>query len=194
MTPALAGALVLVEGESDRAALVELAGRRGSPGGARSGGDALGGAPYGGIASGGVALVVMSGYTNVARELRRAGPADRVAVLCDRGAEAFVARAVSRVGVEAGIFVCDEDLEDELIRALGTDAVLAIVDAEGERDSLRRLQNQPAHRHGDLRSQLRRFLGSKAGRKERYAPLLAAALPLDGVPGPLADALDHVGL
>lgn len=169
------GAVVLVEGESDRAALEALAAARpGDP--AR------------------VTFVVMSGYTNVARELRHAGPAASVAVLCDRGAEAYVRRALARAGRDGGVFVCDADLEDELIRALGTEAVLAIVDAEGERDSLRRLQGQPAHREGDLRSHLRRFLSSKSGRKERYAPLLAAALPRDRVPDPLAGVLTHAGL
>ena len=48
---------------------------------------------------------------------------------------------------------------------------------------------QPAHRGEPREQQLRRFLGTRSGRKIRYGHLLAAALDLTRVPGPLAGLL-----
>ncbi len=39
--------------------------------------------------------------------------------------------------------ICDRDLEDELIQALGDDAVLTIIDAEGDRAAFDRLAAAP---------------------------------------------------
>jgi hypothetical protein len=47
---------------------------------------------------------------------------------------------------------------------------------------------QPGWRDRNVESQMRRFLGSGARRKLRYARLLVESLDLDGVPRPL-DAL-----
>ena len=101
----------------------------------------------------------------------------------------FIERsAIERVG----LFVCELDLEDELIRALGVDAVEAILAANGDRGPFRTLQKQAAWRGRPRERQLRRFLGSGGGRKIRYARLLVAALGPAKVPAPLAGALDHV--
>ncbi len=81
-----------------------------------------------------------------------------------------------------GFFVCVADLEDELIRALGTDEVERIFDAEGELPSFRRFQRQPAQRERTTHQQLHRSIGARSGRKERYGALLAGAVPLDRVP------------
>jgi len=93
--------------------------------------------------------------------------------------------------VKAGVFACDADLEDELIRALGTAAVEAVLEAEGELASFRRFQEQPAQRGRDLHAQLHRFLGTRAGRKIRYGALLVDALDLDRVPCALELVLAH---
>ncbi len=85
------------------------------------------------------------------------------------------------------------DLEDELIRALGPAAVQQIVDAEGEQRSLRTFRRQPAHRSRPVEAQLRRFMGTRQGRKIRYASLLVEALDLARVPRPLDAVLAHVG-
>ena len=87
------------------------------------------------------------------------------------------------------VLMCDPDLEAELIRALGTDGALAVVDAQGELASFRRLQHQPFLRERNLEHQLGRFLGGRAGNKERYARLFAQAVPLDRVPPPLVALL-----
>jgi hypothetical protein len=81
--------------------------------------------------------------------------------------------------------VCVADLEEELIRCLGTAALERIIAAQGELRSFRTLQRQPAQRDRSLTQQLHRFLGSGGGRKLRYARLLADALDPLAVPRPL---------
>jgi len=179
-------AAVLVEGESDRAALEVLARRRGRA-----------------LAREGVALVPMGGATNIGRYLDRYGPAGRnlrLAGLCDATEDAYFRAGLERARLgtglsretmgDLGFFVCDRDLEDELIRALGRDAVTEIIESQGELSSLRLLQKQPAQRARSAHDQLHRFMGSRSGRKEQYARLMAAALDLARVPAALNAVLD----
>jgi hypothetical protein len=79
-------------------------------------------------------------------------------------------------------------LEDELISAVGAARVEALFDSQGDLGSFRTSQMQPGWRDRNVESQMRRFLGSGARRKLRYARLLVESLDLDGVPRPL-DAL-----
>ena len=111
-----------------------------------------------------------------------------------RGLEqAGLGTALGHEGIEAlGFFVCDADLEDELIRALGTTAVERVLEAQGELGSFRKFQVQPAQLGRDHRAQLRRFMGTRAGRKIRYGSLLIDALELDRVPPALDLVLAHV--
>ncbi|TYB68943.1 ATP-dependent endonuclease [Nonomuraea sp. PA05] len=173
--------VVLVEGASDLSAVEALAGRRGLD-----------------LAAEGISLVAMGGASNIATYIRRFGPSGhglRLAGLCDAGEEGDFRRAVERAGLGAavsrsglealGFFVCVADLEDELIRALGTDAVEQVVDAGGELGSFRTLQKQPAWRGSSTHEQLRRFMGAGSGRKIRYSGMLVEALDLDRVPRPL---------
>jgi uncharacterized protein (DUF2384 family) len=67
--------------------------------------------------------------------------------------------------------------------------VEAVIRAAGEAHSLRRLSCMPAQRAWTRAAVLRRFLGSRSGRKARYAALLVQALDLDRVPEPLAAVL-----
>ncbi|MGW3349731.1 TOPRIM nucleotidyl transferase/hydrolase domain-containing protein [Nonomuraea rubra] len=180
--------VVLVEGASDKSAIETLAGRRGLDLGAE-----------------GISLVAMGGATNIGAFVGRLGPAGRrlrLAGLCDAREEGDYRRAIERAGLGSapsradletlGFFVCVADLEDELIRALGTDAVERVVDAEGDLGSFRTLQMQPAWRGRDPHDQLRRFMGAGSGRKIRYSGLLVEALDLDRVPRPLDLLLDHL--
>lgn len=181
-----AAAVVLVEGPSDAAVLDVLARRLGLAGGHDDGA---------------VAVVSMGGVTNIRRHLGTYGPGGQgltVTGLCDGSEERFFVRALRRLGhpvesraaMEAlGFFVCEDDLEDELIRALGTPAVVTVVEREGELDLLRRFQQQPAQRDRSLADQLHRFSGVKSGRKVRLAAALATELPLDAVPDPLLGVL-----
>jgi hypothetical protein len=189
---ALAGddprAVVLVEGESDRAALETLAGRRG-----RHLGDE------------GVSIVPMGGATTILHFLTALGPLGlevTLAGLCDAGEEGSFRRALERAGLGSGLtrtemeglgfFVCVADLEDELIRCLGADSVEGVVANQGELGSFRIFQNQPAQRDRPREAQLRRFLGTRSGRKIFYARLLVEALDLSRVPRPLDGVLAHL--
>jgi len=87
-----------------------------------------------------------------------------------------------------GFYVCVEDLEDELIRAIGAAVVEALIDSQGDLGSFRSQQRQPQWRVQPAAAQLRRFLGSGARRKLRDARLLAGKVDLDRLPHPL-DAL-----
>ena len=177
---------MLVEGASDQCALLTLATRLGRDLDAER-----------------VSVVSMNGATNIGRFLGR-HPADvRLAGLYDVGEERVVRRALERAGrgvgltwrgLEAlGFYRCIADLEDELIRALGTDAVEQVVAAQGEMESFRTFQKQPAKRTVPVEAQLRRFLGTTSGRKLHYARALVEALDLRRVPPPLDRLLAHVG-
>ena len=91
-----------------------------------------------------------------------------------------------------GFYVCIEDLEDELIRSLGAAAVEQVIGAQGDLESFRTFQKQPAWRGRTMEEQLRRFLGTHSGRKIRSAALLVDALDLTQVPRPLDRVLAHV--
>lgn len=169
--------VVLVEGESDRCALTTLA-RRQSPDLSGDGVDV----------DVDVDVVAMSGITNLRKHLVRYDGA-RLLVLHDGAEGAYVARVLSRTESAVESFACEQDLEDELIRALGVEAVLAVLDRAGDLASFRILQRQPAQRERPVVQQLRRFIGAHSGHKLRYAGLLAEALDLDAVPKPLDGVL-----
>ena len=180
--------IVLVEGISDQCALEALAERRGRN-----------------LDAEGVAVVPIGGAQSIGRFLKRFGPEGldvKLAGLCDAGEEGDFRRGLERVGLGAdltrpemeglGFYVCVADLEDELIRALGADTVEQVVDAQGDLGSFRTLQKQPEWRGRATEEQLRRFMGSGARRKIRYARLLVDALDLSRVPRPLDLVLAHV--
>lgn len=151
----------------------------------------------------GVRVEVMDGVTNVERALSALEPQDlgRAAGLFDATESRFVQRALARRSVpvegpealpRAGFFACEADLEDELIRSLGTAAVMAAIAELGELARFRTFQNQPEWRGRPLDAQLRRFAGAGSGRKERLAAALAARLTPDTTPPPLAALLRHL--
>jgi hypothetical protein len=178
-------AVVLVEGISDRNAVEALAERR-----SRN------------LAAEGVAVVPIGGAQAIGGFLERFGPRGldvRLAGLCDVGEERHFRRALERTGLgsdltrdgmeQLGFFVCVEDLEHELVRAVGAEAVEQIIAAEGELRSFRTFQRQPAKRELSLEEQLWRFMWN---RKYRYARLLVEALDLARVPRPLDGLLAYV--
>jgi hypothetical protein len=239
------GAVVLVEGLSDRAAVEALAARRGRD-----------------LRADGVFTVPMGGATNLGHFLDLLGPRGRgvrLAGLCDAAEAPGFRRAMLRAGLTAarptaarptvarptvarptvarptaagaspigaaaaqapaagaaaigpaaapapaaslsladfldrlGFFVCVEDLEDELIRSLGTDRVEQVVADQGELGPLRTFSKQPAQRERTREQQLRRFMGTRSGRKIQYARALAEALDPASVPDPLARLLAYV--
>jgi predicted ATP-dependent endonuclease of OLD family len=179
---------VLVEGVSDQLAVEALARRRGRNLDAER-----------------IAVMPIGGSKGIWRFLERFGPHGldvRLAGLVDAAEEGDFERALEKAGLgsnltrsdmeQLGFYVCDADLEDELIRALGTAAVERVIDAQGELESFRSLQRQPAWRGRTTEEQLRRFFGTHKGRKIQSAPLLVDALDLNQVPRPLDGVLGHV--
>jgi hypothetical protein len=180
--------VVLVEGISDQVALKMLAERRGRD-----------------LEAEGISIVPMGGAQAIGRFLARFGPQGldvKLAGLCDAAEEGVFQRALQRAGLGSdltradmeslGFYVCVEDLEDELIRALGADAVEQLVEARGELGAFRTFQKQPAWRGRPKADQLRRFLGSQSGRKIGSPSSLVGALALDQVPRPLDRVLAHI--
>jgi hypothetical protein len=164
--------VVLVEGVSDRVAVETLA--------ARLGRDLL---------RDDITVVPIGGAQAIGRVLRELDGV-RVAGLVDAGEQDPWRRAL---GPEAaGLFVCDRDLEDELIRALGTDRVEQVIGEHGDAQPWRTFQKQAQWRGRPPGDQLRRFMGSGGSRKTRYAEYLVDALDLSRVPPPLAELIAYL--
>jgi len=167
--------VVLVEGASDQAAVEALARRHGRD-----------------LEREGVTVVPIGGAQAIGRFLERYREA-WLAGLYDVAQEREFLRGLERAGLgRLGFFACVEDLEDELIRALGPAAVVAVLETHGDLGPFRTFQKQPEWREQPVDRQLRRFLGSGSRRKIRYARHLVDALDLDRVPPPLEGLLAHV--
>jgi hypothetical protein len=178
-------AVILVEGVSDQRAVEALAARRGRD-----------------LDAEGVSIVPIGGAHAIGAALERFGPGGLdlpLAGMCDAGEEHAFRRGLERAGLGSdldrvgmetlGFYVCDTDLEHELVRALGVDAVMRIVQEQGELGPFGTFQKQLAKRDLELEEQLWRFMWN---RKVRYARLLVDALDLDRVPRPLAGVLAAV--
>jgi hypothetical protein len=172
--------LVLVEGDSDAAAVRALAARIGCDLGLHQ-----------------IEIRSAGGVTNFSRVLLdfvRAHPGADFCGMYDVAEERHVRRALAGAGIPLGdgeslesfgFFACVDDLEDELIRALGAGVVERVIEAQGELHSFRRFQAMPPHRRAPVHHQLRRFLGTRATRKIRSATRLVEALDLTRLPHPL---------
>ena len=183
-----ARAVILVEGVSDQIALETLAVRRGRDLGAE-----------------GIVVLPVGGIHADTRFLRQFGPEGegvRLAGLCDAGEEDILRRGLAtahvgsprtRADMERMSFhVCVEDLEDELIRAVGAARVIELFGSQGDLRSFRSMRRQPAWRGRSTEAQLRRFLGAGSQRKLRYARLLVEAVDPGGLPRPLDAVLADV--
>jgi Overcoming lysogenization defect protein-like, TOPRIM domain len=183
-----ARAIILVEGISDQIALETLAACRGRH-----------------LHAEGVVILPTGGIHAVTRYLRQFGPEGagaRLAGLCDAGEEDILRRGLATANVGSprtradmerlGFHVCVEDLEDELIRAVGAARVTELFDTQGDLSSFRSMQRQPAWRGRSAEAQMRRFLGAGSARKLRYARLLTEAVDLTRVPRPLDAVLANV--
>ncbi len=180
---ATARAVILVEGTSDERAVAALARMRGRD-----------------LQAEGVELIATTGATNFARFLEVLGPAGHdliLAGLCDDGERsellkaligADIARSTDRLE-DLGFYVCVKDLEDELISALGADAMIRLIESQRQLRRFRSFQSQPAQRHKTIEQQLWRWLGNH---KIRYAPLMVEALDDTLVPAPIEGVLAAV--
>jgi hypothetical protein len=180
-----AAAVVLVEGISDQIALETAAVGRGRD-----------------LEAEGVVIVPIGGAHAIGRFLTRLGSLGtrvRLAGLCDLGEEEIFRRGLDMTHVGSprtrtdmehlGFYVCVNDLEEELIRAVGTTGVEALFDSQGDLRSFRSFQSQPAWRGQESEAQMWRFLRSSSRRNLRYARLLVeVAGGREALPRPL-DAL-----
>jgi hypothetical protein len=172
---------ILVEGISDRVAVETLAERLGRD-----------------LAVEGIEVVAMGGAQAISGFLQRFRGL-RLAGLCDAGEERDFRRGLDRAGLGSnldragmealGFYVCEPDLEAELIRAVGAERVLEVVEAHGDLPPFRTLQKQVEWRGRPVEEQLRRYMGSGGRRKTRYARYLVEALELSEVPRPLDQVL-----
>jgi hypothetical protein len=179
-----ARAVVLVEGFSDQIAVETLAKRHGRN-----------------LEQERVLVLPIGGAQAIGRFLTRFSGTN-VAGLCDVGEEEVFRQGLGRAGYGTGLtradmaalgfHVCVVDLEDELIRALGTARVEEVLERNGDLGPFRTLQKQPEWRGQSAAGQLRRFMGSGGRRKLRYARLLVEALELDQVPRPLTAVLESI--
>ena len=170
-TPKQPRAVVLVEGTSDAVAVETLAERRGRD-----------------LEAEGVFVVPIGGAQAIGRFLGVYPRGVRRAL-----ETAGFGAGLDREGLERlGFFTCEPDLEGELLRALGADAVLEVAEGHGEIGAFRTLQRQPEWRDRPVEEQLRRWLGSGGSRKIRYARYLVEALDLAAVPRPLEGVLAAV--
>ncbi len=185
---ATAQAVVLVEGISDQIAVETLARCQGLD-----------------LHGSGVVVVPMGGAHGVRRFLDRYGPDGaglRVVGLYDAAEEDIFRRALTdadygsprdRTDLEAlGFFVCDADLEAELIRAAGRSSIEVLLESQGDLGSFQTLQKQAEWRDREFTAQVRRYLGAGARRKSRYARLLIESLDVADAPRPLRKVLERV--
>jgi hypothetical protein len=174
--PTAVRAVLLVEGVSDREAVLAAARGQGRN-----------------LSAEGVDVVPMGGASAIRRHLALVaahGPGVRVAGLYDLAEQDFFRRALGTPDpATAHFFACAADLEDELIRAVGTAGVEAAVAEHREFQALTTFRRQPAQRDRAPEAQLHRFLGTTSGRKARYARALVERLDPPAVPSPLRDLL-----
>jgi hypothetical protein len=176
--------MVFVEGASDRVAIETLAARLGRD-----------------LVAEGVEVLAIGGAQAIGRHLADLDPDVSIAGVCDEAEEAAFRRALERAGLgpiatredleRHGFFVCEADLEDELIRAVGTDGVEAVLEANGDLGAFRTFQKQLQWQGRPTEAQLRRHFGASAG-KVKYARLLAEAVDVARIPRPLEQLLSYV--
>jgi len=156
-------AVVLVEGVTDRIALEAVARRLA-------------------LDLDGIEIVPIGG----AQAIRRAAAeheGESVVGLCDIGEERWFRRVLGD-----STYVCDRDLEDELIRALGPQRAEEVIAWQGELETFRSFQNQTYWRGRPVEHQLRRWL-QNGGRQHRYPPHLVEAMQPGEIPRPLVGVL-----
>lgn len=182
-----ARAAILVEGESDKYALEALAFRKNRN-----------------LDADGVTIVVMRGAGSIKTFLALLGPNGlrvKLAGLCDAAEESQWSDTLKAHGfgtkldrtamASLGFYVCDKDLEDVLITAVGEQETLHIIDSQGETAAFNLFAKQPDHSSQSRHEQLHDFLHSR-GRQITYAPQLVDCLDLKKLPVSLEGIIDAV--
>jgi hypothetical protein len=156
--------VIAVEGVSDKVVLETISRRLGRD-----------------LAAEGIRIQAIGGAHAIRRFVSELGSDVSVRGLCDENEQHLFRRVLDDV------FVCAPDLEGELIRAIGVDRMLELVD----RHSFATMQRQPAQRDRPIELQLHRWLRSISSRYHRYLPVLAEAVELDRLPQPFVAVLGN---
>lgn len=112
--------------------------------------------------------------------------------LCDHAEANFFADAFGAHGLEGNYFVCNPDLEAELIRAFELAELETIIEAQGELKSLRIMQKQAAWRDRPFDEQVHRWIRARALRSSRYAGVLVAEADEARLPQPLRELVARI--
>ncbi|MFS3128967.1 TOPRIM nucleotidyl transferase/hydrolase domain-containing protein [Nocardioides sp. Bht2] len=171
---------ILVEGESDKAAVETLAPRFGVD-----------------LETEQITVQVINGAGNFRAAIAESvAQGHRVGGLYDEGEERYVAGALNRqVGEDLtrqGFFACRRDLEEELIRATGVVGVTAILEAKNDLKGFRQFQAQEAHSSEQADEQLRRYVSANGARKREYAARMAEEVPFEDVPEPMTGLINWI--
>lgn len=182
-----ARAVILVEGQSDKYALEAVAAKKKRNLDADS-----------------VTIVAMRGAGGIATFLNLLGSNGlklKLAGLCDAKEESKWARALESHGMGAkldraamstiGFEVCDADLEEVLIKAVGEKTILAIIDAQGDKAEFDTFVKQPTQNAKPVVQQLHDFLHLR-GRNITYAPLMVDAIDATKLPAVLERVINAV--
>jgi predicted ATPase len=178
---------VLVEGLSDKYAIEALAERKGRN-----------------LDAEGVSVVAMKGCGLIGTFLSLLGSKGlgvRLVGMCDGPEDEQWAKSLEEHGfgkgmdraamAKVGFFVCDKDLEDVLVTAVGDAQALKILDGQGEKPAFDSYVKQPAHAGKSQHEQICDFLHSR-GRHIRYAPLLVDELDLTKTPPALEGVVNAI--
>ncbi|HXA29333.1 MAG TPA: AAA family ATPase [Candidatus Angelobacter sp.] len=176
---------ILVEGTSDRIALLALAQRLGRR-----------------IDAAGVSIVCLDGGGTLATFLGILGPTGLeldVLGLCDEDQEGKWLKTLAAAGFPVadrtsmetyGFYVCTPDLEGELVTALGAAATEALIDTHGEKPGYERFAQQPSNRGKTASELLAAFARTN---KVFWAPIFVDALDLNQRrPRPLFELIRYV--
>lgn len=173
--------VVLVEGYSDRVAILHLATRLNRN-----------------LDAEGVAIVSMDGGSGLGTYMRLYGTTGlqlSMSGICDEDKEAKWISELQKAGYPvtdrlslqaAGFEVCVKDLEHEMVKTLGITQAQSVIANEGESSAFAAFQKQPAQAAWPIDEQLRRFFQRD---KVRWAVPLVEALDLNTIPGPLNDVI-----
>lgn len=175
--------IMFVEGPSDRLAILSLAKKNNLS-----------------LDSLGVSVIALNGAGILAWFLKLFGPAGfqlPVCGICDLDHASQWSKVLENSGLgknlsrsdmeKIGFFVCDRDMEDELVRALGDAVVLQAIDENGDIKDWNLFCQQSNNKVLAQPAQIRAFLAAK--RKVLYAPILVSKLSTT-VPRPLKEVLD----
>ncbi len=149
----------------------------------------------------GVSVLSLDGAGTIKHYLRLFGPQGlgvRLHGLCDEDAEGDWIDKLTNAGIdvasrsdleEHGFYVCEPDLESELVAALGSTGVNQVIAEQSAEGTYNSFANQPSNSD---KSEVEIQVSFCKLDKVRWAPLLSSALAPTSVPSPIAGVLGGI--